>query len=88
MTTRYALLEKDKRALEEKYNNQLSEGEELKFAITRLEAENGEIRKYQESYGEQVNKNALLLKELDRLNSLLKSNMEDLNSSKLRYSKM
>jgi chromosome segregation ATPase len=41
ITTRYSLLERDKKVLEEKYANQLKEGEELKFAIGRLETENG-----------------------------------------------
>lgn len=36
LSTRYSLLDRDKKLLEEKYVNQLKESEELKFTINKL----------------------------------------------------
>lgn len=42
-----ALLEKDKRAFEDKFNHQIKAIEELNFAINQLQGDNDELRKVQ-----------------------------------------
>lgn len=43
-----AFLEKDKRILEDKFNNQVKNMEELKFTLQKLESDNTTFRKYEQ----------------------------------------
>lgn len=43
-----AFVEKDKKMLEDKFNNQLKNFEELKFSLGKLENDNNALRKYEQ----------------------------------------
>jgi hypothetical protein len=43
-----AFLEKDKKMLEEKFNNQVKGQEELRHALGKLEGDNNVLRKYEQ----------------------------------------
>jgi hypothetical protein len=43
-----AYMEKDKKMIEDKFNNQLKNLEELKFNISKLESDNSTLRKYEQ----------------------------------------
>lgn len=46
--SKMAFMEKDKKMLEDKFNNQLKNFEELKFTLGRLESDNNALRKYEQ----------------------------------------
>lgn len=82
------MLERDKKGLEDRYNNQLKAVEELKFYVNKLENENNQNKKVEKAMRESESKNDMLMKELDRLNQIIKNNMGDLSESKARYNKL
>jgi hypothetical protein len=59
-----AFVEKDKKMLEDKFNNQLKSLEELKFVISKLESDNNTLRKYEQRCRDIENKNEAVCKEM------------------------
>lgn len=82
------VLNKEKKALENRCGEQVRQNEELTFKLTRLEGEISNFRKSQQQFKEIQRNNVGLSKELERLNGLLKNQSGELNDFRVRYSKL
>lgn len=66
------LIEKDKRAFEDKFNSQIKNIEELSFALNQLEGENNELRRAEQRARDLEAKNEGFTREMDRLNQIIR----------------
>ena len=74
--------------LEEKFNNNIKNAEELGFSVNRLEKENSNLRRFEDRSRELEGKIDALAKEIERLNQILRGKENELNDSKMKQNKM
>ena len=70
--SRMGLIEKDKKAFEDKFNSQIKNIEELSFALNQLEGENNELRRAEQRARDLEAKNEGFAREMDRLNQIIR----------------
>ena len=78
----------EKRMLQEKFNNNIKNAEELGFSVNRLEKENSNLRRFEDRSRELEGKIDALAKEIERLNQILRGKENELNDSKMKQNKM
>lgn len=83
-----AFMEKDKKMLQDKFNNQLKTLEELRFTQGKLEADNNALRKYEQRCRDIELKNQTLCKEMQRMNQIIRGKDQQLNDNRVRFGKL
>ena len=66
-------LDKERKILEDKYSKQIKVNEELEFNLAKMEKSLVNYRNYENLFKEHERKNALLNKEIERLNNLVRA---------------
>lgn len=73
--------------LEDRFNNQIKNSEELKFTINKLEADNNTLRKFQQRCRDIEAKAEALSKEIQRLNNIIRNKDQELNDNRTKFNK-
>jgi chromosome segregation ATPase len=84
----YSRLEMDKKAADDRHQQQVKQNEEMKYYVSKLENDINGYRKNEGLLKDLEKNNAMLTKEIERLNGNLKNQAGELNDFRVRYSKI
>lgn len=81
-------MEQEKANLQNRLNDQVKAGEEMQFVIKKFERDVAGLKSIEERSQGLERENGIMNKEIERLNSLIRNNVNEIKDFQIRYSRL
>lgn len=84
----FSVVERDMKALEDQFNNQVKSNEELQFVLKKMEKDVSNYREYEAQSRDLERQNLALGKEIERLNTIIRNNSHEAEDYRTRINRL
>ena len=84
----FGIIERDKKKLEDQFNNQVKTNEEMQFVLKKMEKDIINYRDFENQCRDYERQNNALGKEIERLNGIIKNNSHEVDDYRTRIGKL
>lgn len=81
-------MEQEKANLQNRLNDQVKAGEEMQFVIKKFERDVAGLKNIEERSQGLERENGIMNKEIERLNGLIRNNVNEIKDFQIRYSRL
>lgn len=81
-------MEQEKANLQNRLNDQVKAGEEMQFVIKKFERDVAGLKSIEERSQGLERENGIMNKEIERLNGLIRNNVNEIKDFQIRYSRL